>query len=450
MTARLTWPAGAGAIVVGLLAWLIPTLGGASPSSALAASSPSRALAASSGPLVGVSVAGPVDGALPTQADRDVPELEALGAKVMRVEVPWSALEPRRAGQLDRAALAFTDRLLDEAAAAGIRVIMMVESTPCWASSAPVALLRRCNPSSSGRANAWPPRQPAAYAAFVAYLAQRYGRELVAMEIWNEPDESNQHYFAGPDKAARYAAILRAAYPAIKQVNPQVRVLAGAIVGSNGAFLRALYAAGIKGYYDGLAVHYYTLTLGALRAIHEVQLANGDDTPLWLDEFGWSSCWPRVKLQEEQACVTQRVQAANVTSVFRALRRAPYVAAAVLYKLRDSSDEDFGLVSASGRRKPAFAALARAIADPRAGETHPTLRLRARASQVIASGSGPVGDYMGLEAFAAGVLRYRALFVLNRFNDYSIALPAQLGPSGLTVRVFQYWQGPAAAAQGSI
>jgi hypothetical protein len=440
MTARLRWPAGTGAILLGLLAWLLPTL---APAHAAGAQRPSSDL------LIGVNIGSPIGGS-PTQADRDLPQLHALGAKIMRVEVPWSALEPRQPGQIDPGALASTDRLMNEAASVGIRVIVLVQGTPCWASSAPAAVLRRCNPSRGGQANAWPPRQPAAFAAFVAYLAGRYGHELAAIEIWNEPDQANERYFAGPDKAARYAAILRAAYPAIKQADPETQVLAGAIVGSSGAFLRALYAAGIKGYYDGLAVHYYTLTLGSLRAIHEVQLANGDDTPLWLDEFGWTSCWPHAKLQEEQPCVTPQVQAANITSVFRTLQRTPYVAAAVLYKLRDSSNEDFGLLSASGRRKPSFAALARVIADPPARETRPSLRLHVRSRHVIASGSGPVGDFMELEALQGNVPRYRAFFILNRFNDYSIGLPAQLGTSGLTVRVFQYWQGPGAAAQRSI
>ena len=57
-------------------------------------------------------------------------------------------------------------------------------------------------------------------------------------------------------------------------------MLAGSLVGSNGAFLRALYAAGIKGYYNGLSVHFYNLTLASVRSIHEVQLANGDDDEL--------------------------------------------------------------------------------------------------------------------------------------------------------------------------
>ncbi|HLL91815.1 MAG TPA: hypothetical protein VK252_02665, partial [Solirubrobacteraceae bacterium] len=120
------------------------------------------------------------------------------------------------------------------------------------------------------------------------------------------------------------------------------------------------------------------------------------------------------------------------------------------YKLRDSSHENFGVLSTNGKHKPAFAALARVIADPLAGEARPALRLRVRGRRVIASGSGPVGDFMELEALQGSVPRYRAFFILNRFNDYSIRLPAQLPTSGLTVRVFQYWQGAGAAAQGSI
>jgi hypothetical protein len=78
-----------------------------------------------------------------------------------------------------------------------------------------------------------------------------------------------------------------------------------------------------------------------------------------------------------------------------------------------------------------------------------TLSLRRRGGAVVASGSGPVGDYMQLEALQGSVPRYRALFTLNRFNRYSIPLPLVLGTHGLTVRVYQYWQGSARAAQRS-
>jgi hypothetical protein len=441
MAGGLKSPARAGAIALCLLAWLGPSISRARTASARASSST---------PLTGVSIGGPGYDSGPAQADRDVARAHQLHAKVVRVEVPWSVMEPLQASEIEPRALAITDRLVKDAATAGIRVIMMVESTPCWASSAPRAVLRKCTAERTGAAGAWPPSQPGDYAAFVAHLAQRYGRELAAIEIWNEPDESNQQYFAGPDKAQRYAAILRAAYPAIKRADPSVAVLAGALVGSNGAFLRALYAAGIRGYYDGLAVHYYNLTIASLRSIHEVQLANGDGTPLWLDEFGWSSCWPGHKIEQEQACVTSRVQASNLADLVHELARVPYVAAAVVYKLQSSNDEDFGLLTAAGARKPAFGALASAIASPLAAAGSVTLSLHSAGGAVVARGSAPPGDYMELEALQGPVLRYWAYFVLDRFNDYSIRLPSALGPGGLTVRVYQAWQGSASAAQRSI
>lgn len=413
------------------------------------ASTPRGRLSASS-PLGGINLTGASRNLQPAQADREIARAAALNARVVRAEVPWSEIEPERAGQTEPRTLAYLDRLVNDAAASGIRVIATADSTPCWASSAPASLLRACRAGRRSKANAWPPRNPSAYAAFTAFLAARYGTRLAAIEIWNEPDQSNEDYFAGPEKPQRYAALLRAAYPAIKQANPAVPVLAGSLVGSNGVFLRALYAAGIKGYYDGLAVHFYNLTLGSLRALHEVQLANGDHTPLWLDEFGWSTCWPKRKLEQEQACVTPATQAKNIANLYRSLARTPWVAADVLYKIQDSPGEEFGVLNARGARKPSFAALASVLANPFGSPSEVTLNLRRQGNRVLAGGEGPVGDYMQLEALQGGTLRYKALFSLNRFNRYSIALPAALGTRGLTVRVFQYWQGPGRDAQRSI
>ena len=423
------------------LAWLAPAAGGRSDA---------RATSASAAPLGGLNILGLYPGAPLSLADREIAVARAVHARVVRAEVPWSALEPASAGQTEPRALAFLDRLMSDAAAGGIRVIVTADSTPCWASSAPATLMRGCRPGRATKANAWPPSEPAAYARFVAFLAARYGTRLAAIEIWNEPDQSNEDYFAGPEKPQRYAAVLRAAYGAIKQANAAVPVLAGSLVGANGVFLKALYAAGIRGYYDGLAVHFYDLPLASVRAIHEVQLANGDEKPLWLDEFGWTSCWPQRRIEQEQGCVTAGVQAANVTSVFRSLARTPYVAACVLYGLEDSRGESFGVLNSAGARKPAFAALSRALTDPFGRPASVTLQLRGRGGGVLASGSGPTGDYLQLEAFRGGALRYRALFTLNRFNRYSIRLPAVLGTRGLEVRVFQYWAGQGADARRSI
>ncbi len=428
--------------LVASLAWA--GLAAGRPRAAASVRTPSTSL------LAGVNITGLSGDPYLLGIDRAVASAHELHAKVLRTGVSWAAVEPLNGTQVDAEALTGIDRLLADAESSGMRVVLTVDATPCWASSAPAPLLHACVPGQPSGANAWPPRNPSTYAAFVAYLAQRYGRSLAAIEIWNEPDQSNEFYFAGPEKAERYTAIVRAAYPAIKQANPNVLVLAGSIVGSNGAFLRALYAAGIKGYYDGLAVHFYTLTLAAVRSIHEVQLANGDNTPLWLDEFGWSSCYPSQKIEQEQACVTAQVQAANLTNTIRALARAPYVAAAIAYKMQDSPGEQFGLLSASGARKPAFAALARALASPLGNISPVMLSLRRRGRHVVASGSAPVGDYLELEAFKGSLLRYRAFLVLNRFNRFSVALPSALGTHGLRVRVFQYWSGVNKDAQKSI
>jgi hypothetical protein len=417
---------------------------------ALASRAAASAAQSATRPLGGVNVIGLYAGVRPAVADHEIAQARALHVSVVRAELRWSALEPARPNEIEPAALAFTDRLVADAAAAGIRVIFTVDSTPCWDSSAPRALLARCVPAKSTQANSWPPANLAPYASVVAFIARRYGAKLAAIEIWNEPDQRNQDYFAGPKKVQRYAALLKAAYPAVKQADPAVPVLGGSLVGSNGLFLRQLYAAGIKGYYDGLAVHFYTLVLASLRATREVQAQNGDTRPLWLDEFGWSSCFPHQRVQEEQACVTDAVQARNLTNVTRSLSQTPWVAAEVVYNLQNAPPENFGLTTAFGGRKPAFAALAKSLlASPQPAEPV-RLTLARRGRRVVASGSAPVGDYMQLEAFVSGALRYRALFVLDRFNRYRIALPAVLGSSGLQVRVFQYWAGAGRPASASI
>jgi hypothetical protein len=401
-------------------------------------------------PLGGVNIGGLSYDSRPIEADSAIRGAAQLHARVVRFELPWAVLEPLHADVLDPHALAYVDRLMRDASAAGITVIMTAGTSPCWASSAPRALRRACSPTKPSAANAWPPVNAGNYGSFVGFLAGRYGSRLAAIEIWNEPDQANQLYFAGPEKPKRYAALVRAAYPAIKQANASVPVIAGSLVGSNGAFLRALYAAGMKGSYDGLAVHFYNLTLASVRAIRDVQLANGDNKPLWLDEFGWTSCWPRERIQQEQGCVTPRVQGLNIANIFRSLAKTSYVAAEVIYQLRDDPKEDFGVLTTKGARKPAFSSLARVLTSPIGAVSPVTLHLSHHGGRIVAAGSGPVGDFMGLEAFKGPVLRYRALFTLNRFNRYSITLPRVLGKRGLRVRVFQYWAGSARAAQKRI
>lgn len=401
-------------------------------------------------PLGGINIGGIYPGEARAQIDQEIATARALHAKVIRVELPWSSFEPTARGQIDPSTVAAADHLFGDAAAAGIKVIALLDSTPCWASSAPASVLAGCNGDQRTAANAWPPQQPSDFGAFAGLIAARYHEYLVAIEVWNEPDQANQDYLAGSEKPRHYAELLKAAYPAVKAAAPGINVLAGSLVGSNGAFMRALYKQGVKGYYDGVSVHFYNLVLGSARRFREVQIENGDHKPLWLDEFGWASCWPKRRVEQEQGCVTQAVQAQNVTNSFRELWKTPYIAALLTYGVRDVPGEEFGVLSASGNRKPSFYALSKALQSPLGPPSPVTLKLRVKNGRVIASGSGPVGDYMKIEVFLHGILRWKPFFTLNRFNGYSIPLPKALGTHGLTVRVYQYWMGAGHDAQRSI
>src|SRR5262249_23290385 len=136
----------------------------------------------------------------------------------------------------------------------------------------------------------------------------------------------------------------------------------------------------------------------------------------------------------------------NLRDSIREMARAPYLAAAMVYKLQDSRNEEFGSVTTAGGRKPAFRALSEAFDRPLGAFSHLTLHLSRKGGHVVASGSAPVGDFMQLEVFQGKRLRYRALFTQDRFNRYSIPLPSLLGTHGLRVRVFQYWTGVSRAA----
>jgi hypothetical protein len=294
-----------------------------------------------------------------------------------------------------------------------------MDSTPCWASSAPSSLTKGCK-RTVGDFVSWPPSNPAAFAHVAAFLAARYRNQLEAFEVWNEPDHSNQLYFAGPDKPERYAAILRAAYPEIKAAAPNVPVLAGALVGWNGELLKALYAAGIKGYYDGLSVHYYDLVLADLRAIHQVQLQNSDTKPLWLAEFGWSSCAP-ARSQAGQLCVKPATEAQNRVDIVRATQHAD-IKEMYVYSIADTCTASASSTETCARSR--FYALrtqlgARVSPKPRATK----IEVRGSHGRAVIVASGPAGDLYSLNVSKNGVMRYVSTVRLNLNNQFTVKLP---------------------------
>ncbi len=400
--------------------------------------------AASAAPLYGVQGVEALPWVSPADADQALDTAQSTHAKVLRLEVSWSTLEPVASGQRDPAALAAIDHVVAGAAARGMKVLLLVDSTPCWASISP----------SRGTCSGAEPNthdvtryQPSGTQGFVdvsTFLVQRYAKDLAAFEIWNEPDQVNEQYWAGPNKVAKYVALTKAAYPAIKRVAPQVKVLAGSFVGGNGKWLRALYAAGMKGYYDALSVHFYDLTLSALSTTRAVQKAHGDSKPLWLAEFGFTSCSTKggPAFRIDHACNTPAGQAHNLVDTLRSIRKVSWVKGAIVYTLRDQSEAyQFGLLTAAGVRKPAFGMVSDVFAGKKVKVTKPTMRLTARKGRVTVAGTASQVEFFTLRAYRSGRLAFRATLRTDRFGAYKLKLPAAMGTSQLRVRLTGTWTG---------
>ncbi|HMJ34658.1 MAG TPA: hypothetical protein VK501_12130 [Baekduia sp.] len=403
---------------------------------------------AGAAPLVGTQDGGVLSASESISAiKREVDSMAKLHGQVARFEVSWAALEPHVQGERDPAVVALIDAYVDTAAKHGIRPILYIDRTPCWASSAPDDVRQGCKGVDANRSEVWryAPAEAASAVPVSTFLAQRYGPRLAAFQLWNEPDQSNQKYWAGGDKVRRYVRFAKAVYPAVKAVAPTLPVLAGSFVGADGRWLTALYDAGMKGSYDGLSVQFYDLPLYALNRTRQVQLAHGDTTPLWLTEFGYTSCAGvngKPTQLADHPCVTRKVQAQNLTDVFAATVNTRWLAAAVVYALHDESTAyQFGALDRSRKRKPSYAVLSRAAARKSGKYRAPVLRLRRTGGVVRAVGSAPGIDIYTLRVKVAGTLRFRAVLRADRFNRFSVKVPAALGSSRLTATITRQWDG---------
>jgi hypothetical protein len=405
--------------------------------------------AASAAPLMGVQVDA-VRSA--SGAASQLAAVRDLHGKVIRVEVSWARLEPRAQGTYDAEELKAVDRIVDSAAARGIKVVMFVDRTPCWAST---YAKKNCSAGSDNDINdfattRYQPEKAEQLVPLSTFLVQRYGAKLAAYEVWNEPDQANEKYWAGPHKVVNYVALMKALYAPLKAANPALQVLGGSFVGANGAWLKAMYAAGAKGYYDGLAVHFYDLPLYSLKQTRAVQVANGDTKPMWLSEFGWTSCQGSKghTAGVDHPCVTQSTQASALSDVFRAIAHTDWISSAVMYTLKDSDDAyQFGLISRRGAQKPAYKSVRSVLSGKSGALRRPTMALRRSGASVLVSGKGSLADAYVLRVYQGQTLRYRALIRVSRFGSYAVKLPSVLGTSGLRVRLTSDWSGRSVTRQ---
>ncbi len=299
------------------------------------------------------------------QVDRDLEEATALGANTVRVGVRWEWLQPGGPTSApDR--VRRLDRLLDLARSKGLRVVANLFGTPCWASTAPRLTNQACDPAY----RLYPPANPADFGAFVSYVVSRWGGDIAAVEVWNEPNHSG--FWRG--SAVDYVDLVRESADAVNSsLRPNVPVVAGALSGSDTDYLRQLYAEDIDRWSDAISIHPYDLRwggdgfgdssrpradktwsfVGGVPTVHALMEAKGDSDPLWITEFGYAACPAR------PYCVAPDDQARYLTSALRLAADWSYVDAFLIYRLRDwdggSFDwqHHFGLLQQDWSPRPA-------------------------------------------------------------------------------------------------
>jgi cellulase (glycosyl hydrolase family 5)/Big-like domain-containing protein len=338
-------------------------------------------------------------------ANQSAPEnsqVATLGTHWVRLFATWPDLEPER-GVIAANWIANYEQTF-HSLPAGTKVILDVVGTPEW---------------ETGSSNEHtPPANPHDYAAFVGALAQRFGSQVSAYEIWNEEDSSG--WWAGGPNPAAYEQLLEATYPAVKAAEPNATVVLGGLTGNDYAFLEGVYQAGAKGSFDAVGVHTdtacnklspYEFLRGegnrlvpdsflAYREVHAVMLANGDDKPIWMTELSWrttnATCSEGAWAGQTAAGVSEEQQETYLRQAYHCLAEDPYVQVALWFPLTDEGAVTSGLLRANGSRKPSFAAM-RAYAhegdkltEPCGNFTGPKISVASPANHVTYSGPLPI------------------------------------------------------------
>ena len=293
----------------------------------------------------------------PTEVGRQARLMEDAFVRMAREELEWKRVEPTR-GYFDWARF---DQAVEIAASHQIELLgKLVYSAP-WASSAPAG-------TSASTAVYYPPASTADFAAYARAVVHRYKDRVHVWEIWNEPDTS-LFWKPAPSPSA-YAALLKAAYAAIKAEDPTATVVLGGLAGFDKPFLDGVRAAGAWSSFDGLGLHTYTIGAPerstAMAWLDQAQsyVDRYGTKPIWITELGWSTYSGS---GSGYIGVSEADQAAYLARAYLdAARRG--VRGIFWYDLIEdgtsttSLSQNYGLVQTDGRLKPAYKALAHVAA----------------------------------------------------------------------------------------
>jgi len=369
------------------------------PLALLAAAALAVAVAAPASAAPGLEVAVQDDGYLLSEnVGLRGPALDvaaALGAVYVRANVAWASAAPnptsRRAPAAPVYDFARYDRLIDEAAARGLRVqLTLTGPAPAWASGAHKVGVDRPDAKRFG--------------AFAAQAAAHFRGRVTRYSVWNEP---NWHGWLRPEKmcrrgrctktaAGRYRALYVAAHAAIKRADVAAQVWIGETSpnlrkGRSGAplstaplkFLREMtcrdgIVTGCRGTLkaDGYAHHPYefghapkwrdpnpdnvsmgTLSrmrsaLSSLSRARALRYSRRGTMPVYLTEFAYFTSGPRALDPARRASYTRQA--------FALALAAPGVKQLLYYQLLDPPagvSWRSGLMDPAGQPHPVFGAV---------------------------------------------------------------------------------------------
>ena len=282
--------------------------------------------------------------------------LQSLGVDLVRVNVYWSEVQPRKR-IFDWSAY---DPVIKGLHQHGIEPVLTLVSTPGWANG--------------NKGTNWVPASGASFAAFAAATARRYPY-VHRFLIWNEP---NQRRWLRPTLPSLYVQrLLNPAYKAIHKVRKHALVAGGVTAprAATGGVSPAVWIQGMAGYHAKLDAyahnpypltptetplaggcdHCTTLTMATLpRLITDVGKAFGKKTRIWLTEYGYQTNPP-----DKLLGVSPIKQALYMSEASMRAYLAPRVDMLIGYLVRDEPDIarwQSGMLSVHGAQKPYYQA----------------------------------------------------------------------------------------------
>ena len=176
----------------------------------------------------------------PEVAHRDLGLIRDAGFTWVKQWFAWRDIEGKGKGQYDWST---PDRVVAQVEEFGLKLIVRVDHEPEWSGS--------------------PPSNVNHFIDFLSALATRYRGRIHAYQVWNEPNLARE-WGNKPPNAGEYAQMLKSAYQAIRQADPNAIVVSAGLAPTtersqravpDTQFLQAMYDAGAKPYFDMLGAH---------------------------------------------------------------------------------------------------------------------------------------------------------------------------------------------------